>query len=378
MLAALAGRPPDGMPVAVPYPQLYYLDHFTELTGLPQMQSFAWRVMEPDAHTALLGRMVAQADFDILWPAGSPSRAERASLAYTERGGRWFETDRRTRRTTELRPRSGHAYDDTANQMQYVHSIAEARRVVRLYTAEQGLADGLNDYPEALARAFGAEHCIIAGGVVGAWYGCVPYVGLQNLFYLAAEQPALITYLCERALENNLETIRRLARAGGDAVYIDDATMTGELVSPAYYERFSLPYTRRMVEEIHRHGLKALVIYFGAVMDRLDLIAETGADALQMETSMKGYTNDIAATAQRIGGRMTLCGNIDPIGVLQHGTDAELAAEVARQAQAGRLARGFILSTGSPLTPATPLSRVRRFLELGRAQPAACSGVPMR
>ena len=33
-------------------------------------------------------------------------------------------------------------------------------------------------------------------------------------------------------------------------------------------------------------------------------------------------------------------------------------------------ARGFILSTASPITPATPLARVQRFLELGRQQGA--------
>jgi uroporphyrinogen decarboxylase len=121
-----------------------------------------------------------------------------------------------------------------------------------------------------------------------------------------------------------------------------------------------------MVREIHRLEHKAFVVYFGGVADRLDLIAETGADGLLMETSMKNYVNDIATTAEKIGERMTLFGNIDPVGILQNGTDEELEAEIGRQIEAGRKARGFILCTGSPITPSTPLSRVRKYIELGR------------
>jgi len=41
--------------------------------------------------------------------------------------------------------------------------------------------------------------------------------------------------------------------------------------------------------------------------------------------------------------------------------------EVARQAEAGRRARGFLISPASPITPATPLTRVRQFIDIARA-----------
>jgi hypothetical protein len=36
-----------------------------------------------------------------------------------------------------------------------------------------------------------------------------------------------------------------------------------------------------------------------------------------------------------------------------------------KQAEAGRLTRGSIACTGSPITPTTPLAWVRQFIELG-------------
>jgi uroporphyrinogen-III decarboxylase len=138
------------------------------------------------------------------------------------------------------------------------------------------------------------------------------------------------------------------------------------MISPAMYERFSLPYMKAMVDEIHRLGHKAILIYFGGIQDRLELIAATGADGLLPEASMKGFVNDTAEIARRIGDRMTIFSNIDPVAVLQDGTDAALDAEIHRQIEAGRAARGFIISTASPITPSTPLAQVQKFLELGR------------
>jgi len=108
------------------------------------------------------------------------------------------------------------------------------------------------------------------------------------------------------------------------------------------------------------------VIYFGGIADRLEPIASLGADGLLMETSMKGYVNDIGATVDAVGNRVTLFGNVDPVGIVQHATDEALEAEIRRQCEASRRGRGFILSPASPVTPATPASRMRRFIELGR------------
>ena len=127
-----------------------------------------------------------------------------------------------------------------------------------------------------------------------------------------------------------------------------------------------------MVSEIHRFNHKAILIYFGGVMDRLDLIAATGADGLSCETSMKGYTNDMNKIAESIGDKITLFGNIDPIGILQNGTDEELEKEINLQAEAGRKARGFIMCTGSPVTPDTDISRVQKFIDYSKKAGALC------
>ncbi len=107
-------------------------------------------------------------------------------------------------------------------------------------------------------------------------------------------------------MEQNIENIRYIANAGGDAIYIDDAMTTSDMISLKHFERFSIPFMKEMVDEIHRLGHKAIIIYFGGIADRLEKIASIGADGLSMETSMKNYVNNIEEIAEKIGDKVSL------------------------------------------------------------------------
>ncbi len=366
--AALEGRPVDRCPVTSVYNFLYHQDHFSELTGLPAWRLHEWLAATPDAHVETFARIHEQVPFELLQPHGAPARAWRERQEFVEKDGRAFRHDRRTNEWTPLVATcSGHATDGHANERRFVLTRADADARVTVTSAERQVADGGNDYIDAVVRRFGCDQFILSGGVIGTLYSCHWHVGLTNLLAMLIEEPELIDYLSQKILAQNIESIRRLAEAGGDAIYIDDATATSDMISPALYERFCLPTVSEMVREIHRLGHKAILIYFGGVMDRLEQIAATGADGLLYEASMKGFVNDTAEIARRIGSRMTLFSNIDPVAVLQNAADEDLEAEVRRQVAAGRPARGFILSTASPITPRTPLARVRQFIRMGQA-----------
>jgi uroporphyrinogen-III decarboxylase len=56
---------------------------------------------------------------------------------------------------------------------------------------------------------------------------------------------------------------------------------------------------------------------------------------------------------------------LDAIVLLESGTEQEIRAEVARQIAAGRRnGSRFIMSLGSPVTPGTPVERVRLYCDL--------------
>lgn len=364
--AVLEGRPVDRFPVTSIYHQLYRQDHFSELTGLPSWRVWEWLGSSPERYVELFSVMQKKTPFELLQPHGAPSRAWRDRMDFVEKDGHGWRHNRETEEWARLAidRASGHATDSHANETQHVFNQDDVRKRVALTTAETMIAEGRNDYAEAVIERYGRDEFVITGGVIGTLYQCHRHVGLTNLFAMVIEQPDLIEYLSACILEQNIETIRRYAAAGGDAVFIDDACTTRDMISVQHYERFSLPYMKPMVDEIHRHGMKAILIYFGGIADRLAQIVSLGADGLLFEASMKGYVNDVARIATDIGDRVTVFGNLDPVGILQQGTDLALAREVERQIEAGRRGRGFVLSPSSPITPSTPLTRVQRFIEL--------------
>jgi hypothetical protein len=357
------------MPVTVLYNQLYYLDHFSELTGKEQWELHKWLNSSPEDHLVIYKEMISKTPFEILQPQSAPSHYSRENVEFIVKDGKPFRYDKREDKFTPVVAEtvSGHATDYRSNQTQYVFDKSDVSKHFRLYKAEDMIANGSNDYLDAVIAKHGKDNFILSNGVVGTLYLCHSYVGLTNLYAMLIEKPNLIEYLSQKLLEQNIETIRFYANSGGDAIYIDDAMTTSDMISVEHYERFCLPYMKEMVNEIHRLGHKAIVIYFGGIADRLEQIASIGADGLSMETSMKNYVNDIDEIADKIGDRITLFGNINPVGVLQNGTDSELENEIARQAKAGRKCRGFIMCTGSPITPSTPLARVQKFIELGQS-----------
>ncbi len=365
--AALAGQPTDRPPVTVLYNMLYYEDHFSELTGLSPGELVRWLNSEPDEYFHLFKLMHDQAPFEMLQPHQAPSLLERQSSEFIIQDGRLVRQNRLTGAVEDLNSVSGHARDYAANETQKIYSHRDISLVIDVPDPQRLVGEGYNAYLEKFIEALGDEYYIVSGGVVGTVYSCGWYLGQQNTLAMLLEQPALVDEVCQRITEQNLATIQQLALAGGDAIYIDDATATSDMISLRHYEQFSLPYITRMVSEIHRHGHQAILIYFGGVMDRLEAIASTGADGLLIETRMKGYTNDIAEAVRRVGNFITLFANIDPVGVLQNASDAELEVEIQRQFTTGKSGRGFVLSTASPITPGTPLSRVQKFLDLGKA-----------
>jgi len=366
--AVLEGKPTDRMPVTVLYNQLYHLDHFSELTGKEQWEVHKWLNSSPEDHLLIYENMISKTPFDILQPQGTPSQYTRENVEFMLKDGKPFQHDKREDKYTPVITEtvSGHATDYRSNQTQYVFDKSDVDKHFRLHKAEDMIADGGNDYLNAVIEKLGKDNFILSGGVVGTLYLCHNYVGITNLYAMLIEKPDLIDYLSYRILEQNIETIRFYAKSGGDAIYIDDAMTTSDMISVKHYERFCLPYMKEMVNEIHKLGHKVIIIYFGGIADRLEQIASIGADGLSMETSMKNYVNDIDEIAKKIGSRITLFGNIDPVGILQNGTDTELELEIARQSMAGRKCQGFIMCTGSPITPSTSPARVQKFIELGR------------
>lgn len=371
ILAALSGEIPQRFPVVTPYSHLMQCDHWTELTGKPPWTYYQWLYAMPEEHLEGYRILASKLPFDWLEPVGAPSREERIVARFEKRDGKHFLVNTHTGSAWELNEDLPHRAG-TANQERRIFDQRDVNELVKVTHAERLISSGHGDFVAAAVEAFGTEKFILNGGVTGTFWNCTWYLGMTNLFAAIREEPDLVEYLSSKLLEQTIEQIRALAARGGDGIYIDDAITTNDLISVADYERFSMPYVREMIREAHSLGQKVILIYFGGIADRVEQILSLQPDGLLMETSMKGYTNDLQSISAQVRGRTCLFGNIDPVGILQKGTDEQLCEEIQRQVRIGRSLGSFVISTGSPITPLTSVGRISQFIniahELGRTE----------
>ena len=292
MYAVFEGRKPDVWPVAAPYVMLSNADHWEELTGLPIWKYFEWHYSaDMDYRRRMYKVMYDQQEFDIVQPEYMPSRNERENTEIIFRNGRAFVHNKRYDSSWPV-PDNIHNSSSGGgeNETRYIFNKSDARERLKTRKAEQLIESGCNDSIDELVKLYGDTRFIMSQGVVNTFFSNVYHVGMTNFYIMLHEEPELVAYISELVLEQNIEIIRAQAKSGVDAIFIDDATATSDMVSVQMYTKFSLPYLIPQVNEIKRLGKKAVLTYFGGINDRTDLIASTGADALMMECSMNWKT----------------------------------------------------------------------------------------
>jgi uroporphyrinogen-III decarboxylase len=230
------------------------------------------------------------------------------------------------------------------------------------FNRERFLAEGRQDAARAIEES---TSLFLYAQIASPLWRLYKVLGYEGMMILLAENPQLASYAAERISAETIQLIRQIAALGVKAAWIEECLT--DQISPALYRRINIPLLRRCVEEIKAHGMLSIYYYCGNPNDRFEDILDSGADALHLEESKKGFQINIEDIAERVKGRCVLFGNLDTIGVLQNGSEETLRFEINRQLNAGRKCGGrFIMSTGSPIPPETPVERVRLYTDLAR------------
>lgn len=154
------------------------------------------------------------------------------------------------------------------------------------------------------------------------------------------QQPQVMHQLLSKLADAVTAYLNAQIRAGAQAVQIFDSW--GGALSAAAYQEFSLAYMQRIVSGLIREheGRKVPVILFtkgGGLW--LESMADTGADALGLD-----WTVDIGAARRRVGERVALQGNMDPLVLFS--SPEQIRAEVQRILASYGAGTGHVFNLG--------------------------------
>jgi hypothetical protein len=180
------------------------------------------------------------------------------------------------------------------------------------------------------------------------------------------EAPARVTACLARLTEGAAAIALGQAAAGADAILMSSAFAGAGFISRRQYGGFVLPFERAVVEAIKgaHPGLPVYTHTCGAIGDRLDLMEETGTDGVDTLDPPPLGTVELAEAKARLGPRIFIKGNLDPVTTLLGGSAGLCLGAALERLAAAKAGGGYILSSACSVAPHTPPENI---LQLARA-----------
>ena len=144
-----------------------------------------------------------------------------------------------------------------------------------------------------------------------------------------------------------------------DVVMVVDPA--AEMLSAPEYRSLYRPYMSGLAGIVRASGAICLTQVGGNAAHLLDELSLCGAEGVCL-----GAKIDLPREAQRLPANLVLMGNIDPLRVMQRGTDEDVRWEVRQLLRRMDRARNFILSTGGDVPVDTPLRNLAAMMEEAR------------
>jgi len=169
--------------------------------------------------------------------------------------------------------------------------------------------------------------------------------------------------LSTRAL---IDFAKACLEAGAHVVQAGDSLASIDMISPQMYRTWAFPSERAFFEAVNplaaRAGAAALLHICGNMTPVLEVMADTGAHILELDSKV-----NLAVAKARVGNRVCLMGNLNPVTVLWQGSAAEVERAALEAISDAGANGGFILGSGCEVPVAAPQENLKAMIHAARS-----------
>lgn len=171
------------------------------------------------------------------------------------------------------------------------------------------------------------------------------------------QDPELLHRVLQLLTKITIHYLDKQIEAGADAVMLFDSW--GGILPAGLYSTFSLQYMQKIAAALHlKHAeRKVPVIFFtknGGLW--LESIAEAGCDAISLD-----WTIDLGEARRRVGDRVALQGNLDPVVLLSTPTAVRSAVQKVFTSFGSGV--GHVFNLGHGIDKNTPIENVAALID---------------
>ncbi len=211
--------------------------------------------------------------------------------------------------------------------------------------------------------SLGLPKSTIKGAYVSGPYSLAALImGADDAAMATVLNPDELHELCHFATEKIQQYIRLLIAAGAQAICILEPSAV--MLGPDHFTAFSADYVRHIVDSCKFTGVATIYHTCGNTMHLIKRMADTGIDAVSLDSASAGV--NLPTAAQALPEDVAIMGNINPTGSIFSGAPEEVEAEVNDLMKKMEPHPNFILSTGCDLPQDTPLENINAFIRAGR------------
>ena len=167
--------------------------------------------------------------------------------------------------------------------------------------------------------------------------------------------------LLDYCLKPCLQYLELMAETGAHMLSNGDSPAGPDMIPPDLFIKYAKPYEILMVRKVHELGLP----YCNHICGNTDLILkdmlETEVDAVELD-----YKTDIRKIYNTFHDKITFFGNIDPSGVIAHGTPQLVNDKVTELLTLYNDSNHFVLNAGCAIPAETPEENIRALIKTAR------------
>ena len=214
---------------------------------------------------------------------------------------------------------------------------------------------------ERLVQHFGREVFLIGRGDQGPFSLASQLYGMDRLLEDLMDEEAEedVHRLLEFCTSACIAYHEKLLQLGVPMTSMGDSTAGPDVISPAMYETFAVPYEKKVIEAVHRKGGLISLHICGNATKIIDQMCNLGADVLEIDQK-----TDLKTAVRAAKENCALLGQVNPV-LLSNGTQQEVkeAAERILQIVGGKSTTGFILGPGCALGGDTPKENIQALID---------------
>lgn len=201
-----------------------------------------------------------------------------------------------------------------------------------------------------------ADFQLTGGNIMAPFTTAAMLRGIDDFCADILEEPELIEKLlqtCTKTIIAFFREQKKILRESFDRIFMSDDVSS--MVSIQMFEEFVRPTYEAIFHEFP--DIPHWLHNDGRATHLSEKIAAAGVQVWHI-----GKTEDMGEILRRTDGKVLICGNLDPLAELLHGTPEEVLARTKKEIKDYRFSSKLILSTGGFLSWGTPIENVKAML----------------